>query len=293
MARTTQKVFAVFAFAVVVLAISIALVALRDSGTALPNPNGYDDFVKSGRMVTTSLGSLDLGDYREFNTEALSAFSKTNAEALKIARCALDRQCRVPIENNVDWFRAHLGEMVAIKNLTRVFLVAGRLAQLEGQTNHAVDIYLDSIRLAHESTRGGLIVETAIARVQEALGLEGLKSVSPALDAAQCRRIAAILEELDARQESWEAYFRRDVRYALRAEIKSLFSLDNWRTQQSFKTRFYQAQLLRRQTLLTFAARAYELETGTKPSRLAVLVPAYLQTILQDPLTRTDLALPP
>jgi len=79
----------------------------------------------------------------------------------------------------------------------------------------------------------------------------------------------------------------------LRAETKTLFSLDGWRTHQSFRTRFYQAQLRRRQAILTFAGRAFELETGSKPANAADLVPAYLKTIPEDPISGRRLALPP
>jgi len=87
-----------------------------------PNPNGYDDFVKAGQMVTTSLDRRrDLGDYRELGLQDLREFASTNAEALKIARGALDRRCCMPLKNSQDWFRAHLGEMLSFKHLTFVF----------------------------------------------------------------------------------------------------------------------------------------------------------------------------
>lgn len=172
-------------------------------------------------------------------------------------------------------------------------MLAGRLAQMEGQTNNAVEFYLDLIRFAHESNRGGMIIHTATARTHEALAMEGLKSVEPALAAAQCRRIAATLEAVDARQEPWADYFRHSLRYRLRAEVKSLFSLESWQTDQNFRRRFYQAQLQRRQVMLTFAARAFELETGAKPANAAALVPAYLKAIPNDPVSGRRLALPP
>jgi hypothetical protein len=44
--------------------------------------------------------------------------------------------------------------------------------------------------------------------------------------------------------------------------------------------------------LIQLAARAYELEKGERPKRLTDLVPAYLNTIPQDPLTGTNVAYP-
>jgi len=292
MARIRKKV--VIVFAVIALLVLAAWLITLGSGSALPNPNGYDDFVKAGQVLITSLeGHGNLADYREIGFEDLRAFAATNAEALKIARGTLERQCRVPVKNNQDWFRAHLGEMITFKSLTYAFLLSGRLAQLEGRTNEAVNVYLDSIRFAHESTRGGMITDNATARVQEALGTEALSRLKDSLDVAQNRRIVQVLEELDTRRELWSDFFRRDVRYALLAEPKTVFSLESWQIRQRFKPRLYQAERQRRQAMLHFAVRAYELETGEKPKNITNLVPAYLKAIPQDPLTRTNLVLVP
>jgi hypothetical protein len=134
----------------------------------------------------------------------LRIFAATNAEALNMVHRALEKQCRVPIQDNADWFGSHLSEMQASKQLTQVFLLAGRLAQLEGQTNDAVNLYLDSIRFAQESNCGGLIIHTAIARTLEALGLAGIKPMESAFDATQCRHIVQVLEQLDEQQETWD-----------------------------------------------------------------------------------------
>jgi hypothetical protein len=42
--------------------------------------------------------------------------------------------------------------------------------------------------------------------------------------------------------------------------------------------------------LIQLAARAYELEKGQRPKSLADLVPVYLKTIPQNPLTGTNMA---
>ena len=121
--------------------------------------------------------------------------------------------------------------------------------------------------------------------------MEGLLGVQDSLDAAQNRRIAKVLEELDTRSESWGNFLRRDVRYEMLAEFKSIFSSDSWQLRQRFKARFYQAERRRRHIMLDFAVRAYELETGEKPKSLTNLVPAYLKAVPRDPLTATNLVL--
>ena len=41
--------------------------------------------------------------------------------------------------------------------------------------------------------------------------------------------------------------------------------------------------------MVSFAARAYELEKGKAPASVADLAPAYLKAIPQDPVTKTNL----
>jgi hypothetical protein len=294
MTRVRKKAVIVFALIAFVLVLALVIFTSLGPGSALPNPNGYDDFVKAGQIVTATLDRRrGLGDYGDLNLEELRVLASTNAEALRIARDALDKQCRVPVINSQDWFRSHLGVSISFFQITRVFCLAGRLAQLEGRTNDVVSIYLDLIRFAHESSRGGMITDNAVARTREALGMQGLESVKDSLDAAQNRRIAKVLEEIDDRRESWSDLLRRDVRYDVRAEFKSIFSLDSWQVRQRLKGRFYQAEHRRRQTMVDFAVRAYELETGSKPGRLTNLVPAYLKTIPQDPLNGTNFVYKP
>jgi hypothetical protein len=48
-----------------------------------------------------------------------------------------------------------------------------------------------------------------------------------------------------------------------------------------------------RRLLIAFAARAFELETGSKPANAAALVPAYLKAIPNDPISGKRLVLPP
>jgi hypothetical protein len=49
--------------------------------------------------------------------------------------------------------------------------------------------------------------------------------------------------------------------------------------------------LHRRQVILDFAARAYELDKGHRPTNVADVAPEYLKVIPQDPAAGTNLTL--
>src|SRR5437764_11495944 len=57
----------------------------------LPQPNGYDDFVKAGRLRSGRFYD------RSMALENLRNLIAENAEALALARLGLTRECRVPI----------------------------------------------------------------------------------------------------------------------------------------------------------------------------------------------------
>src|SRR5262245_39598091 len=59
----------------------------------LPNPNGYDTFVRAGTMI-----SLDVQRYRKMDREELQALLDANTNALQLMRTGLTQQCLVPLE---------------------------------------------------------------------------------------------------------------------------------------------------------------------------------------------------
>src|SRR5208282_1451500 len=86
------------AFALVAGAVLVALLAFT-MGRApvrppLPNPNGYDDFIKAGEAV---LG--DVSDWPVLDHDGLRDLVSTNTEPLRLLRLGLTRQCVMPLES--------------------------------------------------------------------------------------------------------------------------------------------------------------------------------------------------
>src|SRR5690242_21683716 len=63
----------------------------------LPNPNGYEDLVKAGNMV-----SNELGDYNELSLSNLRDLVQKNSAAFQIARTGLHQECRVALDYSAD-----------------------------------------------------------------------------------------------------------------------------------------------------------------------------------------------
>jgi len=82
-----------------VAALGIALITFiaftygrNTSSPPLPNPNGYDDFVRAG-----TLSSGRIGDFKVLNQQELKDLISTNASALALVKSGLKKQCALPI----------------------------------------------------------------------------------------------------------------------------------------------------------------------------------------------------
>jgi hypothetical protein len=118
------------------------------------------------------------------------------------------------------------------------------------------------------------------------------------LNAKQCRQAAEVLESCEAGREPTPTVLARERTWSRRAhgfkgQIARLFTFKSLRqTEQRVLAKVTTFQTRERVLLIQLASRAYELEKGEPPKGLADLVPAYLKTIPQDPLTRTNMAYP-
>jgi len=93
MARPAGKLLGVLAL--LLLGLALAALVFTSSrppaaSSPLPSPNGYDDLIKAG-------GIIDRSDYSLMSQAEIEALVRTNAEALKLARTGLSRECRVPL----------------------------------------------------------------------------------------------------------------------------------------------------------------------------------------------------
>jgi hypothetical protein len=271
----------------------VALIALTVSRPPplppLPNPNGYDDFVKAGAMLANNPPGSELVDMGE--DELRTAFATTNLsrfrEALARTRVGLGRVSQVPLDYSAT-SGTHFSDLPRFKQLAFLFSAEGRLAEMENRSSDAAVSYLDAIRLGHESARGGALIDRLVGLAVERSGLAGLEKLTPKLDAKDGREMALALDTVDRRSESPETVLRQEkewVRrtYGLRGQIARLLTYRlTKQTEQKLAGRMKAQQSQRRSLAVKLAVRAYELETGHPPERLDQLVPKYLRHVPPD-----------
>jgi hypothetical protein len=257
----------------------------------LPNPNGYDDFVKAGEMA-----SDNTGNYNEMKLEELRKLVAKNSDALQMARTNLQEDCAVPLQFSENYMSRHLPELADYKRLAQAFVAEGRLADMENRPSDAVKSYLDAIRLGNKSAHGGVLIDQLVGTAIEAMGASCLQKLVDQLDAKSCRETAAALETLDAQRQTWnevmqqESAWSRRTFTSLRYRIyRPLLVKMTKKAFQKAEQRFNAQQTKMHQLIIGLAARAYELDKGHRPASLADLVPDYLKTVPQDPLTGTNM----
>lgn len=278
-----------------VLLICLAVFFFWPRPEKLPNPNGYDDLAKAGELLSKT--GADPGT---MNIAKLSAFFKTNQEALRLIDLGLSRECRVPpFKSQAEMWAVDRGDYFVF--LTAALRGAGRLAFFEKRTNDAARFYLEMIELGGKWCRGSTVTSKYQCFASEKQGEHDLKSLTNALPASFCREACQKLESLDAEEESpstiWWRTYKFTVKFStMKYKIVYWFHALTRRASQSKKDFFKECDSntrARRQWMLALAARAYTLERGKPPADAAALVPEYLKQVPKDPATGQKLALQP
>ena len=126
----------------------------RSPEAPLPNPNGYDDLVRAGKMVTR------LENQEEASTEELRRFVDRHSEALRIARTGLHRECRIP---RFTTDRPPTETFMPLFDLRLLFEAEGTLAEKEGRPADALRSYLDLYQLGYQLIQGGCWIDFLIS----------------------------------------------------------------------------------------------------------------------------------
>jgi hypothetical protein len=292
--RKIKWLFGLIVLANLVIVLMVALGAFKKETPPqpMPNPNGYDDFAKAGKMLTGSAS-----DYSTMKQEELAALVATNVEALKQLRIGLSLPCRVPNDYSTNYFDRLSPQLPLQKQLALNLCAEGRLAEMRGRTNDAAQSYLDAVSFALHCSQGGLLISKLVGIACESLGRSGLQPLTGSLSSQECRKIAQTLEILDTEEPSAADTWEQENEFGkaiggFRHSIAALILYKQLQeTKSKFIKKFQNNQMGRRQVMLHFAARAYELEKGKPPTASADLVPDYLKAIPKDPVTGSNLVL--
>ena len=283
---------------VTALIVGFVLLPGHPAVPVLPVPNGYDDLLKASQVVVSD----GRRSYDDASDAVLRELIAANRAALELARRGFKRDCLIVLKPDRKSWMNHGNVQNRFKLVARAFLAEGLLAERDGRSNDAARSYLDGIRFARVSYRGGSVIDRLIGLACEATVATQLGSVVPALDAQTCRESCRIIETLDAATEPWETTFYRNRAWANRISTPrervshwALTLARLWKGEANPDTRWEQhvdnAALKLRALVVRLAKRAYRLENGIEAHRWTDLVPRYLGTIPKDPFTGKEMSL--
>jgi hypothetical protein len=259
----------------------------------LPNPNGYDDFLKAGAMIT---GRFD--DIKKLNIEELRGLVETNAEPLRLLRLGLSRSCSVDTEAAInDNFAGSAVQLPTAKKLAQLLAAEGRLREMENRPTDAAQSYLDAIQLGSKSSEGGFLINRLVGIACEAIATVPLVKLIPQMNAEQLRPLLPKLEQIGSNYISWDDILANEKRYAYRQVMKrppSIFAIPQARAATSKAQQKHDVAATHFRLLtLEVALRCYRFEHAQSPQDLGQLVPKYLHQLPADPFSGRNMVYSP
>ena len=250
------------------------------AATPLPNPNGYDDFVKAGSEIIGDVSGIPQLDEAD-----LAALVSTNAEPLRLTRVGLSRPCVVPFAENLS-----TSDFMATKSLAQLLASEGRLAELQGRPLEAANCYVDAIQLGNACSQGGVIIHRLVGVAIENIGYARLVKLAPTLDCSQIKGILQRLQTIDQNRVQWAKVLQAENRF-MRTQARKIANpitliaawwqsrAVNKRTGEKHDTAVARLRLM----MIHFALRCHLADSGRLPQSLQQL--RLLREIPADPFT--------
>lgn len=193
-------VFAVAAF--LVWQNANALPAVRiPAPPPLPNPNGYDFYVRAGNLALGTDISENSPDRivphlgRLATRIEVDAELASNVTALKMLRDGFAFPSRQP---PVRSFNRSFPNLANLRKIARVLAFEARVKSARGNHAGAASSSLDALRLGEDLPRGGALIDELVGIAVSAIGRQPLWKEADHLSASEARAAARRLEAIRA-----------------------------------------------------------------------------------------------
>ena len=178
----------------------------------LPNPNGFPQFLKSGRNVVGTPADISNSD-----ADTLKRFLDSNAAVLDDSLAALQLECMVPIEYTAAYQQRVVDDIAPLKNVARLLWADAHLAELEGDSEEAAEKYAEVIRFSQKTSNGGLLIHLQSGIAYERLGWQALLKLVPLISKEQKAALRKQLASTNRVALKVEDYMRREKAVATAA----------------------------------------------------------------------------
>jgi hypothetical protein len=185
----------------------------------LPSPNAFDFYVRAGEQ---SVGNPMSGSGTP-TTAQLAAALPANEPALKTFREGMKHPYRHPPIRSL---YAEIPHFAPLRELARLIVLEGKVRESRHDYGGAADSYLDGLYLGQDVPRGGTLIASLVGLACEAIVRRPFWELSEKLSAADARRAAKRLEQMEAKRHPFVETVRED-KWATQAGILELFKGQN------------------------------------------------------------------
>ncbi len=181
--------------------------------------------------------------------------------------------------------------------LVRGMVAQGRLAELQGRVDDAIDSFSDILRLSEAMSHRVPLIAFQISQAIENNGLYHLRDMREKLTPDQCRKLISLLEETDQKQERGDATILYEKVF-MNANMKQMGFIPSVMVKvtgiqgktaaqvtQMVESSEHRQAAARRVLLTDLAVRLYRAEAGEAAPDLNALVPSILKSVPVDPYT--------
>lgn len=264
----------------------------------LPEPlaeNGMDDLMRAGEMVASPAV-----DVSALSGEALQDYLQHNQAALELASAGLARPCQIDLATHgLGFTQAEFDRTSNLRQLGRVLAASGRNHLESGDLDGAVDDYFQVVQLGDATMHGGVMLHEMMGAAIQGAGFQGLRELTPQLDAAACQELERRLLKLDAEEEAFDDIALREWRsfqkrtpWAARWTLMQVPQL--WeQSRQAAEWAYLRSQAWRQLLRTHLALRRFWLAERKYPETLDELNPAFLPAAPLDPFSGRSLVYRP
>ena len=259
----------------------------------MPDPNGYEYFIRAGEMVTYDRNLLTNDNDLAWSRPIYDS----NQLALAEFRRGLEFECRVPrLPVDEGSWQSFLGESISVRQIRVVLRADAVLSRAAGRHEHSARCGMEMIRFGHKVCRGGVVINALGSITAISSGEDILREECRNLDVQTLRSYCLELLELDAKREEFDEILARDrkvdrVAYSSLADtLDRLRDLVDFETKRQIRFHFEWMRTRSRLLIVKLALEAHRKETGAHPSELAELLPSVLKEIPEDPFGNPEFA---
>lgn len=221
---------------------------------------------------------------------SLKLLVSSNAGALAKVRGAFAKDWGVPVSIEPDYMPNVVSNVMLTRTLARAFCAEGRLAELEGHTNDALNAYSDCIQLGYKASRGGLIIHNLTGIACKRLGSKESWKVIPTSSTPALQNLLSKLMKLESSIESVEAVIERDHDWSrgnmgwFWSSAQSVLMRSTLQhTRATTRTSHRRAQAELRLLRTDVALELFKRKNGNYPTNISELVPEFMEAAPVDP----------